>query len=190
MNITKKNNYLHITDIDSLADAVSVCCKEYDNDFFAAVFEGIKEPLTPEEKKLLADVPFITAVYSDSLTMPAEDLLCFDLRFSADTFKTDRETAKKLSEEKKFSVLFSDKRAYALKEFAENSDADETELEYFSVTAENFDDYFKRIYKDKTPFQIKILTECLVSLRTGDAETGFAKESENFYKLARVITKE
>ena len=55
MNITKKNNYLHITDIDSLADAVSECCKEYDNDFFAAVFEGVKAPLTPEVKKLLEE---------------------------------------------------------------------------------------------------------------------------------------
>ena len=190
MNITKKNNYLHITDIDSLADAVSECCKEYDNDFFAAVFEGVKAPLTPEVKKLLEDAPFITAVYSDSLNMPAEDLLCFDLRFSSEIYKADRETAKKLSEEKKFSVLFSDKRAYALKNFAECSEADETELDYFFVTAESFDDYFKRIYKDKTPFQIKILTECLVSLRTGDSETGFTKESENFYKLARVIAKE
>ncbi len=190
MNITKKNNYLHVTDIDDLASAVSECYKEYEDGFCAVVFEAGEKAVSAEAKKLLAEAPFITAVHSEKLTAPAEDLLAYDLRFSGEVFKTNRETAEKLSANEKFTILFSAKRAYALKTYALSGDASETELDYFSVTEESFDEYFTRIYKDKTPYQIKILTECLVALRTGEAEKGFAKESENFYKLAKVITTE
>ena len=190
MNITKKNNYLHVTDIDDLASAVSECYKEYEDGFCAVVFEAGEKAVSAEAKKLLAEAPFITAVHSEKLTAPAEDLLAYDLRFSGEVFKADKETAEKLSANEKFKILFSAKRAYALKTFAVSGEASETELDYFSVTEESFDEYFTRIYKDKTPYQIKILTECLVTLRTGEAEKGFAKESENFYKLAKVITTE
>ncbi len=190
MNITKKNNYLHITDIDDLAGAVSECYKEYDNGFCAAVFETGDKAVSSEAKKLLAEAPFITAVYSEKLSASAEDLLAYDLRFSSEVYKAGKETAEKLMSNEKFKILFSDKRAYELKKFTESGEASETELDYFSVTEESFDEYFERIFKDKTPYQIMILTECLTSLRTGDAEIGFEKESENFYKLAKVITKE
>ncbi len=190
MNITKKDNYLHITDIDDLEKAVSECYKEFDNGFYAAVFEAGDKAVSSEAKKLLAEAPFITAVYSEKLTASAEDLLAYDLRFSGEVYKAGKETAEKLISDEKFKILFSDKRVYSLKKFTESGESSETELDYFSVTGESFDDYFKRIYKDKTPYQIMILTECLTALRTGDAETGFEKESENFYKLAKVIPKD
>ena len=191
MNITKKNNYLHVTDIENLAEAVSECYKEYENGYFAAVFEKGSAMIDADTKKALADAPFTTAVHYDDLSASdAEDLLYFDLRFTADTLKADRETAKKLSENENFRILFSDKRAYDLKKYAASDISDETELNYFAVTEESFDEYFDRIYKEKTPFQIKALTECLVALRKGKPELGFDKESVNFYKLIKETTKE
>ena len=191
MNITKKNNYLHVTDIENFAEAVSECYKEYENGYFAAVFEKGSAALDADTKKALADAPFTTAVHTDDLFASAvEDLLCFDLRFTSEILKADKETVKKLSENENFRILFSDKRVFELKKYAISDSSDEIELGYFSVTEESIDEYFERIYKEKTPFQIKALTECLVALRKGKPELGFDKESVNFYKLIKETTKE
>ena len=191
MNITKKNHYLHITDIDNFGEAVSECYKEYENGYFAAVFEAGSAVPDADTVKALADAPFITAVHTDDFSeSDAEDLLYFDLRFSSDVFTAGCETAKKLSENENFAVLFSDKSLLELKKFASSGSDSKLGLDYFSITEESFDEYFERIYKDKTPFQIKALTECLVVLRKGKPGLGFNKESVNFYKLIKETTKE
>ena len=131
MNITKKNHYLYVTDIENFTEAVSECCKEYENGYYAAIFEIGSAELDADTKKALADAPFTTAVHTNELSASnVEDLLSFDLRFSADTLKADRETAKKLSENESFRILFSDKRAYELKKFTASDSIEETVLDY------------------------------------------------------------
>lgn len=190
MTITKKDKYLYIAEADNLNDAVEASLKEIDEDVFAVVYcvDG-KTVFTPETEKALAELPVISAAYSPELSVfSPEILMCFDLRFSDTVFTADMQTAERVNSER-FGLLFGYNRKNKLEECLKKGFG-MIELDYFSVSSESTDDYFTRIFREKSNSQLKALTECLVTLRSGIQENSFIKESENFYKLIKDITKE
>jgi len=186
LNILKQNNYLYITDIQNFTEAAAACAEYYGQDYFAVVFEaddGLK--LSEAEKKALLELPFITAVkITDRAGICVNDLMAFDLRFSQGEIALGAEDSDG-ADRKRFEVLFGKNRAHRF-----FSSDEKTETGYFAVSSESCDEYFTRIFREKSALQNKLITECLVSLRTGDTVKGFEKEGINFYKLIKDKTKE
>lgn len=191
MNITINKNYLKITDIDDFSSAVEKCAEKINDDIFAAVFcINDNTEVTEEIRNLLLGLPVISAVYSEKVSsMSSELLMSFDLRFSEDIYSVKTENAASLAADR-FGILFGDARKAALEECIKTGNDEDIVLDYFSITGESFDEYFSRIFREKSDVQNKALTECIVSLRTGCTQNGFEKESVNFYRLIKEITKE
>ncbi len=192
MNIKKNNNYIVITGSEDFEAALSAFEKESDSRICAVVFSSEKEfGLTEKQKEAVMNLPVITAVYGRNLSaFPADTLMSFDLRFSEDVYSVSFEDACSFSVSR-FEILFGTNRtagfAGLLRQMTESGSA---ELPYFSVTSESPEQYFERIFREKDDTQLAALTECLVSLRNGETEKGFEKESVNFYKLIRNKIKE
>lgn len=185
MNIEKKNNYIFISEIDDFSEAAAACAGYNNQEVSAVVFSTEKEfSLSDDQKKLIEKIPMITAVNIKNISSVSLDsLMAFDLRFSENIFTLNQDNAGNADREK-FAVLFGKSRS------ADLCSADGTELEYVSVNSESCDEYFERIFKDKTSVQISAITECLTAVRTGDTEKGFEKESSNFFNLIKEKTKE
>lgn len=185
MKIEKKNNYLCISDINDFSEAAAACSEYSSQEFSAVVFcTDNNFELSDEEKEALISIPMISAVYKkDISSVSLNSLMVFDLRFSDSVFSLNENNSANADKER-FALLFGKSRLSAL-DTPSGSD-----IEFISVYAESADEYFSRIFKDKSSVQISALAECLTAVRTGNTEKGFEKESLNFFKLIKEKIKE
>lgn len=191
MTTIQRDNYLIINDIENMSDAFDACRRGYENGFSAAVF-CVNEGFSPDssEKNELLNLPVITAVYSQDLCMIDTDaLIYFDIRFSDKIFSISEDRFYNANR-KRFEILFGKKRLFTLEDVFRKEPGSTVEIDYFSETSESYDEYFTRIFRDKTSFQIQAVAECLTALRNGETNKGFEKEAQNFYKLIKEMTKE
>ncbi|MBE6868055.1 MAG: hypothetical protein E7494_04755 [Ruminococcus albus] len=70
---------------------------------------------------------------------------------------------------------------------SDSPDADIAEFFDIVIPADNADKYAENLFKDKTAFQIREITNCFVTAKNGSTNDVLDAESRSFYRLIALI---